>query len=110
MDKQDDQAMNGLSPAGMSYRFLLKPLFFIFSLIFATCLVLFIERLAPSDLGSAGTYFRSQPVEHPAVHHYDKEMLRKLCEDYKNGVLTGPGLDSSLTRLLQARERVDRGR
>lgn len=43
------------------YNFLFKPLFFIFSLVFATWLVLFIEKISPSDFGKYGHLFDNGP-------------------------------------------------
>lgn len=104
------------------YSFLLKPLFFIFSLVFATWLTLFIERLQPSDFGKYEYIFSSEPkpvtkapVIHTEVEHtkkslgssnFQKESIKKLCADYKSGVIDSIILDKKIEILLNSTERV----
>jgi|CXWL01.1.fsa_nt_gi hypothetical protein len=96
------------------YNFLFKPLFFIFSLIFATWLVLYIEKLRPSDLGKYEYIFKSRPApvpEKPPVKvpekqqqlptKYQKECLQKVCRDYKEGLVDSTQLDRELERIFK---------
>lgn len=77
------------------YKFLLKPLFFIFNLIFATCLVLWIEKLSPSDLGRFKSIFES-----PTPKQTEKNIFMELCRDYKNGTITQAEFDERLEALF----------
>jgi hypothetical protein len=80
------------------YKFLLKPLFFIFNLIFATCLVLWIEKLSPSDLGRFKSVFENAPP--PS----EKDIFMELCRDYKNGTITQAQFDERLDLLFNKKE------
>lgn len=66
------------------YNFLLKPTFFIFNLLFATWLVLKIEKISPSDFGKYNTLF-DQVTVIPSTDKNSKDYLKKLCVDYKAG-------------------------
>jgi hypothetical protein len=81
------------------YDFLLKPLFFIINLVFATWLVLAIERAHPSDFGSFGSIFN--PPERPRkVTHADKAFLRKLIVGYKQGQIDSLLVERQLDSFL----------
>jgi hypothetical protein len=84
-----------------NYAFLFKPLFFIFNLVFATWLVLAIERLKPSDFGSYRSVF--EPPQKPkTVSKADKPFLKKLITDYKTGKIDSAALEEQLNRFLEA--------
>jgi len=101
------------------YAFILKPVFFILSLLFATWLTLYIERLAPSDFGKYEYIFSSEPKpvqQAPAVQNtpvqekqpikmhtgraIQREYLKKICADYKAGIIDSTDLDWELEKLL----------
>jgi hypothetical protein len=65
------------------YKFLIRPVFYIFNLFFATWLVIKIESVSPSDFGRYKLLFeRTEPkLQHVPV--YDKYYIFKLAEDYK---------------------------
>jgi hypothetical protein len=81
------------------YRFLFKPLFFIFNLLFATWLVFQIEKIHPSDFGKYRSWFE-EPPKLNVTKMYKKQMLKKLISDYKKGVLDSVQLDRSLEDYL----------
>jgi|GEM_PF-1857653 len=76
------------------YTFLLKPFFYIFSLFFASWLVLKIEKLSPSDFGKEKYLFESDPVS--TVSKYDKQYLKNLFMEYKFGLIDNKQLDEKL--------------
>ncbi len=76
------------------YTFLFKPLFFIFSLLFGSWLVLKIEKLRPSDFGKERYLFESEPV--PSVAKYDEQYLKNLFLEYKFGIINSRQLDEKL--------------
>jgi hypothetical protein len=82
-----------------NYKFITKPLFFIFNLIFATALVLYIEHLSPSDFGRYRSLFETgtDPVK---IKQDNKAFLLKLAADYKQGVIDSTKLESELDRFL----------
>lgn len=81
------------------YSFLLKPVLFIFNLLFATWMVFAIERLRPSDLGKYGDIFETRPSS--ATQLLNKKTLLKLCKDYKAGILDSTKLEENIDRLLK---------
>ena len=81
------------------YTFLLKPVFFIFNLIFATWLVFKIEEITPSDFGRYKSLFEDPPKLSPDNSHH-KQYLKKLCSDYRNGKLDSLGLELKLDGYL----------
>ncbi|HEX8516257.1 MAG TPA: hypothetical protein VF868_08660 [Bacteroidia bacterium] len=78
------------------YSFLLKPIFFIFNLIFATWLVIKIEKLSPSDFGRYETLFERTEPRPDNVPSYDKYYLKTLADDYKSGKLDSAEFDLQL--------------
>jgi hypothetical protein len=84
------------------YKFLLKPAFFIFNLLFATWLVLKIEKLAPSDFGRYKSMFEGGQIRPKGVPQYDKYYLKKLADDYKSGVLDSAMFDLQLDQFIDA--------
>jgi hypothetical protein len=91
------------------YKFLIKPLFFVFNLMFATWLVIKIEKISPSDLGRYKSLFdrASSPVYKvkPACPHREKSSyLKSLCSDYKKGVIDSAKFNRELESFLGADE------
>jgi hypothetical protein len=81
------------------YKFLLKPLFFVFNLLFATWLVLAIERIQPSDFGRHKSLF--EPAVRPrTVSSADKQYLLKLFTEYKRGFIDSNTLNKKLDEFL----------
>jgi hypothetical protein len=83
----------------MRYSFLVKPIFFIVNLVFATWLVLAIEQVRPSDFEQHKSIF-SSPEKPKKVYPSDKPRLRKLAEDYKAGKIDASTLDKELDAFL----------
>lgn len=94
------------------YNFLFKPIFFICSLLFATWLVLYIEKINPSDLGKYESLFNSRPKEHPEESKIkkslanDKEHLKQICIDYKEGLIDSTQLDQELEGFLKSSQKI----
>lgn len=86
-----------------NYKFILKPLFFIFNLVFATWLVLQIEKIKPSDFGEYKSIFYTGPKP-KFVTQADKHYLKKLCTEYKRGTIDSLKLEKSLEDFLTADE------
>ena len=87
------------------YKFLFKPLFFIFSLLFATWLVIKIEKISPSDFGRYRSLFEKEvkpvPVRHSNCNEAKcissgKVALKILCMQYKQGIVDSSSLDKQL--------------
>ncbi|MGZ3903949.1 MAG: hypothetical protein ACXVC6_09655 [Bacteroidia bacterium] len=81
------------------YKFLLKPVFFIFSLVFATWLVLKVEKIAPSDFGRYRSLFEDAP-DLSRTQFYTKQYIKTLCKDYKAGRLDSTRLEKEINKLL----------
>jgi hypothetical protein len=86
------------------YKFLLKPIFFIFNLLFACWLVLKIEKISPSDFGKRKFLFESAPK--PNVVNYKdscihtNNYIKGLCSGYKSGKISGSQLYIELEKFL----------
>lgn len=78
------------------YTFLFKPVFFIFNLLFATWLVFEIEKISPSDFGGSG----SPPGALPRNEKEKKERLKKICLDFKAGLLDSALLEQKLDKFF----------
>lgn len=97
------------------YKFLFKPLFFIFSLLFACWMVLKIEQIQPSDFGryealfksGAGKEYKPQPVPIPQPHvnkdiiKKGKEAVARLFSEYKSGRIDSVSFNHRLEKLLE---------
>ncbi len=83
------------------YHFLLKPIFFIFSLLFATWLVVKIEKISPSDFGKYESYVSQEPCK-PDNLPANKQYLKNLCSDYKKGIIDNILLEQKLTFFLDS--------
>ena len=81
------------------YRFLLKPAFFIFNLLFSTWLVFQIEQISPSDFGRYKYIFEPQRKTPPLFGR--KQEIRKLCNEYKAGLLDSTQLESKLSKIME---------
>jgi hypothetical protein len=81
-----------------AYTFLFKPVFFIFSLLFATWLVIKVEEISPSDFKGKTN---SDPQKNIKENPLDKgKKLRNLIFDYKKGSIDSLSLDKEITDLL----------
>ena len=83
------------------YKFLLKPIFFIFNLLFATWLVLSIEKIKPSDFGEHKKFFEAPPKPR-IVTKDDKAYLRTLALEFKYGMIDSVKLERKLDKFLAA--------
>jgi hypothetical protein len=91
------------------YKFLIKPLFFIFNLLFATWLVIKIEQLSPSDFGKFRSLFEKPEPVLKNVPVYDKHYILKLSEDYKKGILSKKLFEQELNIYLNnANEKINK--
>jgi hypothetical protein len=81
------------------YKFLFKPIFFIINLIFATWLVLTIEKIKPSDFGEHKKFFEAPPAPR-VVTKEDKEYLRSLALEFKYGLIDSLKFEKSLDQFL----------
>src|SRR5688572_11454485 len=84
-----------------SYKFLIKPLFFIFNLMFATWLVLMIEDIKPSDFGRYKSIFESGTKLSPEKKE-QKRYLENLFLEYKKGAIDSVELGKRLEKYLLA--------
>ena len=79
--------------------FIFKPLLFIFNLIFATWLVLEIEKLSPTDFGKYKSLFETpEPLSPEKLG--DKVYLKRLCTEYKAGKLDSTEVEELINRYL----------
>jgi hypothetical protein len=81
------------------YSFLFKPLFFIFNLLFATWLVLAIEKVKPSDFGAYKSIFENN-TRVRVVTKNDKTYLKDLITKYKRGMLDSLTLEKELDKFV----------
>ena len=82
------------------YTFLLKPLFFIFNLLFATWLVFKIENISPSDFGSYKYLFEETPPSILQIKTSEVYYLKKLCSEYKSGKIDSINFEQKFNKLL----------
>lgn len=81
------------------YKFLAKPIFFIFNLLFATWLVLKIEKIKPSDFGEHKSMFSSAPRPR-TITASDKMVLKTLFMEFKYGMIDTTQLNAKLDQFL----------
>lgn len=81
------------------YKFLIKPIFYISSLLFSSWVVLQIEKLSPSDFGRYKALFGGETRLQP-VPSFNKQYLIKLCSNYKTGKIDSVQFDKQLQKLL----------
>ena len=67
----------------MSYKFLLKPIFFILSLLSGTYLILYIEKLNPSDLGSLENIFEKKNIIEKSKYYPLRNFKRLSIKEKK---------------------------
>jgi len=81
------------------FRFLFKPAFFIFNLVFATWLVLRIEQIQPSDFGKYKSVFDTPTKKD---RNKAKQMkLQKLLADYKSKKIDLAFLETELQHMVE---------
>jgi hypothetical protein len=80
------------------YKFLFKPAFFIFNILFSTWLVIKIEQISPSDFGRYKYWFEARPKVPDLAR---KNRIQKLCNDYKAGLLDSTQLESKILNLIE---------
>lgn len=85
------------------YTFLLKPIFFIFSLLFATWLVFEIEQISPSDFGMSQSAI-AKGASVPKSIHDRRQYLMDLCSAYKAGAIDSAKLNQKLIIFLKGTE------
>jgi len=83
-----------------NYSFLFKPAFYIFSLVFATWMVIKIDSISPSDFGG------SNPSDHKKIANaanilYLKQYIFNACEAYKTGKIDRKGLEDELNAIVK---------
>ncbi len=93
-----------------NYTFLIKPVFFILSLVFSCWMVMKIEQIQPSDFGRYRSLFEKPgtPQKESKVIKSDKKnlsdaktKLKKLCQDYKAGLISSNKLDEELEKVIK---------
>jgi len=67
------------------YKFIIKPLLFVFNLLFATWLVFAIEAIKPTDFGRYEYLFEDPPVV--KTRKQKKEHLIRISSEYKKGII-----------------------
>jgi hypothetical protein len=90
------------------YKFIFKPVFFIFNLIFATWLVLKIEKIKPSDFGEHKSIFSGAPKPR-VIQRSDKMVLKTLFYEFKYGLIDTAQLNKKLDRFLAPPEEPQAG-
>lgn len=81
-------------------------MFFIFNLLFATWLILKIEKLRPSDFGKYRSIFEKTTPIPKNVAPYDKYYIKKLAQDYKSGLLDSVTFDLSLGKFIEDTKKI----
>ena len=83
------------------YNFLFKPVFYIFSLLFATWLVVEIEKISPSDFGEKDPSIDQKHIKPSDDHQLgSKKYLQNLCSEYKAGKIDSAELNKKLIIFL----------
>jgi hypothetical protein len=85
------------------YKFLGKSIFFILNLVFATWLVLKIEKIKPSDFGEYKSIFSSAPKPR-VISKSDKMVLKTIFFEFKYGLIDTAQLNKKLDRFLATPE------
>jgi len=80
------------------YKFLIKPVFFIFNLLFSTWLVFQIEKVRPSDFGKY-RYWLEIPDRTP-IDIARKRDIKKLCDEYKASHLASIQLQNKIDKII----------
>lgn len=85
--------------------FILRPLFFIFNLIFATWLVFKIEKISPTDFGKYKSLFDTREPLTPEKMG-NKLYLKRIISDYKKGKLDSIEVEQLLDRYLSSSKSI----
>jgi hypothetical protein len=86
------------------YSFLLKPFFFICSLLFATWLVVKIEKIRPSDFGLYESIPNKKVNSREILER--KLYLRNLCLEYRTGKIDSAVFDQKLNSFWGLKENI----
>jgi hypothetical protein len=82
------------------YKFLFKPIFFIFNLLFATWLVFRIEKIQPSDFGRYKGIFGPAAAidmkDNPA-----KSRLLKIMKDFREGKMSEQKAEREIEKVIR---------
>lgn len=91
----------------INYKFLIKPIFYISSLLFSSWVVLQIEKLNPSDFGRYKRLFGSGEEVQPSLN-LNKQYLIKLYSNYKEGKIDSAKFDQQLQKFLDDMQTVSK--
>ena len=86
------------------FSFLFRPFFFLFSLLFATIMVMKIEEIKPSEYSGSGINIPSK-IHFSVVSKQEgggKNYLKNLIASYKTGKIDSIVLDKKLTFFLDS--------
>jgi hypothetical protein len=91
------------------YKFLFKPLFFILCLLFASWLVIKIEKISPSDFGKYRSLFENEepkPKKHAECKGKEcilgnKDELKKICGEFNYGLTDSLAFDKKLEEFME---------
>jgi hypothetical protein len=87
------------------YNFLFKPAFFIVSLLFATWLVFYIDKLSPPEPDKSSSLPRSiNQWNNKNKRSSDKIFLKRICCDYKSGLIDSAAMDRHLESFIDSIE------
>jgi hypothetical protein len=89
------------------FRFIIKPVFYILSLVFATWLVITIEKVSPSDFNSSKDKTNEKMVVPPEIQQ-DKIFLENLCKAYRAGTIDSSELGKRLLWYLKSKKDLSR--
>ncbi len=82
-----------------NYKFIIKPIFYILSLLFSCWMVLKIEKMQPSDFGKYQSLFTKGSTS--VITKSNIQYLKQLCKDYKEGTIDSLKFEKQLTLFLQ---------
>ena len=87
------------------YNFLFKPVFYIFSLLFATWLVIEIEKIRPSDASKEENAVLNKSSYSDGIKDR-KKYLKNLFFAYKEGVIDSVLLNKHLSLFLKVTDSI----
>jgi len=82
------------------YSFVLKPMFFIFNLLFASWLVIKIENIQPSDVSKKKSLFVKEDIK-VENSNFAKTHFENIYSDYKTGIVDSATFDRELRNFLE---------
>jgi hypothetical protein len=89
-----------------NYKFLRKPFFFLFNLLFATWLVLKIEEIKPTDFGRNRKFF--EPAPQPRIVTIkDRDFLLQMANDYAKDRLDSTALRLKIEAFLTVSDKKE---